>query len=194
MTVDNAKQISVSYIGGLAHTLPEDVLLVERDEDYVRACRELSATDASTSGLKVWVRSKNHFAWLRDFTGQIGCLSFFSEKTPRLVLAEKWNVTLPDWLTDAEVLDQGLLNLDVKPQAGQTSFSNRLLKHFLGSAFEEDAFNANDLVDVIKVLVSADAKAAFKQYPVLYRSLESKCETWAQRSKEEKVTGSHLNY
>jgi len=184
VTVDDGKQISLSYIGDLAHTPPEDVLLVERDGDYVRACQELSGTDASASGLKVWVRSKNHFAWLRDFTEQIGCPAFFSEKTPRLVLAEKWNVTLPDWLTDAEVFDQGLLNIDVKPQTGQTCFRNRLLTHFLGSAFKEDAFNASDLVDVIKALVSADAKAAFKEYPVLYRSLESKCETWAQRSKE----------
>ncbi|MEW8186358.1 MAG: hypothetical protein AB2794_15285, partial [Candidatus Thiodiazotropha endolucinida] len=107
-----------------------------------------------------------------------------SEKTPRLVLAEKWNVVLPDWLTDAEVIDQGLLNIDVKPQAGRTSFSNRLLTHFLGSAFKEDAFNAKALVDVIKALISADAKAAFKKYPLLYRSLESKCESWAQRSKD----------
>ncbi len=96
----------------MAHTPPDDVLLVERDEDYVYACRELSVTDASTSGLKVWVRSKNHFTWLRDFTEQIGCSVFFSEKTPRLVLAEKW------------------------------------------------------------------------KYPLMYRSLESKCESWAQRSKE----------
>ena len=181
---ESKHQPSINYVGDLTSTLPEGVLLVERDEDYVRACRQLSSPRASESGLKVWVRSKNHFAWLRDFTEQIGCPAFFIEKTPRLVLAEKWNVTLPDWLTDAEVLDQGLLNIDVKPQAGQTSFSNRLLKHFFDSAFEEDAFNANELVYVIKALVSADAKAAFKQCPVLYRSLESKCESWAQCSKE----------
>lgn len=184
MTVDDVKQISVSYIGDLAHTRPEDVLLVERDEDYVRACRELSTTEATKLGLKVWVRSKNHFAWLKDFTEQIGCPAFFSEKTPRLVLAEKWNVVLPDWLTDAEVLDQGLLNIDVETQAEQTGFSNRLLACLLGPVFQQDIFDANDLVDVIKALVSTGAKVAFKEYPVLHRALESKCEAWAQSSKE----------
>jgi hypothetical protein len=161
-------------------------IIVETDEDYVRACRQLSTKEASTSGLKVWVRSKNHFAWLRDFIEQIGCPAFFSEKTPRLVLAEKWNVVLPDWLTDAEVLDQGLLNIDidVEPQAEQTSFSSRLLVYLLGPVFQQDVFDADDLVDVIKALVSTEAEAAFKEYPILRRALKSKCETWRQNSKE----------
>jgi len=184
VTVDNLKQISVSYIGELAHTPPQDVLFVKSDADYVHACRELSVTGSSASDLKVWVRSKNHIAWLRDFTEQIGCPAIFSEKTPLLILAEKWNVQLPDWLTDTEVLNQDLLNMDVESQEKQTSFSNRLLVHLLGSAFQQDVFNANDLVNVIKMLVSADAKAALKEYPALRRSLESKCERWAQGSKE----------
>ncbi|MFC1636551.1 hypothetical protein ACFL5Z_17100 [Planctomycetota bacterium] len=182
--MDDYKQISVSYIGDLAHTLPEDVLLVERDEDYVRVCWELSAKRASASGLKVWVRLKNHFAWLRDFTEQIGCPATFSEKTPRLVLAEKWNVQLPDWLTDVDVLDQDLLKVDIEPQKEQTSFSSRLLVHFFGSTFQQDVFNTHDLVDVIKALVSDNARTVFKQYPVLNRSLAAKCEKWAQSSNE----------
>ena len=184
MTVEDKKQVSVSYIGDLAHTPPDDVLLVERDEDYARACQELSPGGSSGAGLKVWVRSKNHFAWLRDFIEQIGCPSNFKEMTARLLLAEQWNVRVPDWLTDADVLEQNLLEIEVDPQKEQTSFTNRLLIHLLGPAFQSDMLNTTDLVDVIKALVSDDAKAAFKQYPVLYRCLETKCEKWAQSSSE----------
>ncbi|KKK79117.1 hypothetical protein LCGC14_2836750, partial [marine sediment metagenome] len=168
MTVEDKKQVSVSYIGDLAHTPPDDVLLVERDEDYVRACQELSPGGSSGAGLRVWVRSKNHFAWLRDFIEQIGCPSSFKEKTARLVLAEQWNVRVPDWLADADVLEKNLLEIGVDSQKGQTSFTNRLLIHLLGPAFQSDMLNTTDLVDVIKALVSDDAKAAFKQYPVMY--------------------------
>ncbi|MDA2928388.1 hypothetical protein MYX84_00320 [Acidobacteria bacterium AH-259-O06] len=184
MTVEDKKQVSVSYIGDLAHTPPDDVLLVERDEDYVRACQELSPRGSSGAGLKVWVRSKNHFAWLRDFIEQIGCHSIFKEMTARLVLAEQWNVRVRDWLTDADVLEQSLLEIEVDSQKEQTSFTNRLLIHLLGPAFQSDILNTTDLVDVIKALVSDDAKAAFKQYPVLYRCLETKCENWAGGSNE----------
>jgi len=184
VTVEDKKQISVSYIGDLAHTPPDDVLLVERDEDYVRACRKLSPAGRSSAGLKVWVRSKNHFAWLRDFVEQIGHPATFSEKTARLVLAEKWNVRLPDWLSDADVLDQGLLNIEIDTQKEQMTFTDCVLVHLLGSVFQPDLLNANDLVDVIKLLVSDEANTAFKQYPVLKRSLETKCKQWAQGSKE----------
>jgi hypothetical protein len=184
VAVEDKKQVSVSYIGDLAHTPPDDVILVECDEDYVRACQELSPRGSSGVGLKVWVRSKNHFAWLQDFIEQIGCPAIFREKTARLVLAEKWNVRLPDWLTDIDVLDQDLLNIEVDSQTEKTSFTNRLLGYLLGPAFQSDVLNTTDIVDVIKALVSDDAKAVFKQYPVLYRCLETKCEQWAESSNE----------
>jgi hypothetical protein len=184
MTGNNGNQITVSYIGDLAHNPSEDVLLVECDEDYVKACRKLSSTQASTAGLKVWVRSQNQFAWLKDFTEQIGCPAVFGEKSPRLVLADKWNIVLPDWLTDADVLDQGLLDLDIEFKAGQTSFGNRILSYFLGSGFKEDVFNPKDLTNIIKSLISTEAKVAFKKHPIIDRALKSKCETWAQSSNE----------
>ena len=184
VTAEDKKRISVSYIGDLAHTPSDDVLLVERDEDYVRACRKLSPAGPSRARLKVWVRSKNHFVWLRDFIEQIDCPSSFKEMTARLVLAEKWNVGLPDWLTDADVLDQELLNIEIDTQKEQTSFTDCALVHLLGSVFQPDTLNTNDFVDVIKRLVSDEANTAFKQYPVLKRSLETKCKQWAQDSKE----------
>ena len=174
---------SISYIGNLAHTPPDDVLLVESNEDYVLACHTLSHREKSDIGLKVWVRSKNHFAWLRDFIEQIGCSSKFEEKTASLVLAEQWNVQVPDWLTDTVVLDHNLLEIHVDSQK-QTNFENRLLTHLLGAAFQPDVLNCARLVDVIKALVSVEAKAAFKKYPVLRRCFETKCKQWAERSSE----------
>jgi hypothetical protein len=125
VTVGNECQASISYIGNLAHTPPDDVLLVESDEDYVRVCRALSHRTKLDTAAKVWVRSKNHFAWLRDFTEQIGCSSRFEEKTARLVLAEQWNVQLPDWLTDTDVLDHDLLEIYVGWRSSPHEFRKR---------------------------------------------------------------------
>ena len=174
----------ISYIGDLTYTPPENVLLVESDTDYIQACKELSNFGSSDGCQKVWVRSRNHLAWLRDFIEQIGCPSSFKEMTARLVLAEKWNVRVPDWLTDADVIEQCLLGVEIDGQKGQASFTSRLLNHFLGSAFQSDMLNTTDLVDVIKALVSDDAKTAFKQYPILYRCLETKCKKWAEDSND----------
>ena len=46
----------VSYIGDYAYRLPEDVLLAEKDADYVRACHALIASASKKTSLKIWVR------------------------------------------------------------------------------------------------------------------------------------------
>ena len=183
MTEGNKDHVLISNVGDLAHTPPDDVLLVEQDADYVLACHKLSHRRESDTNLKVWVRSKNHESWLRDFAEQIGCPSILEPKTPRIVLAERWNVDLPDWLTDAEVLDHHLLEIDVDSR-NRMGFETRFLAHFMGAAFQQDVLSAANLVPVIKALVSDDAKTAFKDHPLLGRCLKARCEQWAERSSE----------
>lgn len=181
MTENSKCQASISYIGDLAHTPSDGVILVENNADYVRACQGLSRYWELNGCQRVWVRSKNHFTWLRDFTGQIGCSSQFEEKTARLVLGEQWNVSLPDWLTDADVLEQNLLEIDVDSQQ-RTHFETRLLTRFLGGTFQTDIFSPSDIVPAIRALVSTDAKEAFEKYPLLQRCLENRCNQWAERN------------
>ena len=181
--MDQENRLLVSYVGNLACVPPDDVLVVERDEDYVQACHALSIAGPSGAGVKVWVRSKIHLAWLRDFAKQIDCPCQFEEKTARLVLAERWNVSLPDWLTDAEVLEQGLLELRIESQKQRSSFTDRLLIHLLGPAFQSDELGAAQLVDVIKALVSDEAREAFRRHPVLSRCLDTKCQQWAEKGR-----------
>ncbi|MFH1672064.1 MAG: hypothetical protein ABIF87_01350 [Pseudomonadota bacterium] len=176
-------EVSISYIGDLTHTPPDGVLLVEQDADYVRACRELSHRGKSDTPLELWVRSKNHEYWLRDFTEQIGCPSIIQPKTARLLLEEKWNVDLPEWLTDAEVLVHHLLGIEVD-SLNRMRFETRFLAHFLGSAFKPDVLSTADLVPVIKALVSDDAKTLFKEHPLLGRCLKTRCEEWAVSGSE----------
>jgi len=183
MTVEDKKQVSVSYIGDLAHILPDDVLLVESNEDYVRVCQKLSYEGSSSVGFNVWVRSKNHFAWLRNFIEQIGYPASFKEKTARLVLAEQWNVQLPDWLTDANILDYKLLEINVNSQK-LMDFETRFLSHFLGNVFQLELLKASDIVLILQALLSDGAKVAFKEHTLLWRCLESKCDYWAERSSE----------
>ena len=60
MTVNKKDEVYISYIGDLARTPPDGILLVEQDADYVRACHELSHRGKSDTPLELWVRSKNH--------------------------------------------------------------------------------------------------------------------------------------
>ena len=176
-------QASISYIGELSHNLPEGSLLVESDEDYIQACMILSHKLRGDDDLKIWVRSKNHFVWLDDFIGQIGIAAKFEEKTARLLLVEQWNVQIPDWLTDTDVLDQNLLEISIDSQ-GRIDFESRFLAHFFGLPFQQEILDSTYLVDVVSALVKPEAKTIIKKYPILRRCLETKCKKWAGNSKE----------
>ena len=179
MDVDNKTHIS--YIGDLTYSVPDDVLLVEQDRDYVFACNALSNAAHSGASLQIWVRSKNHFTWLKDFAEQIGDFCAFDEKTPRIVLAEYWNVTVPEWLSDSEVIDHKLLEFDVENK-NQTSFTNRLLATFLGSVFQSNELNSDNLSEVIKALVKDEAQKMCNRLPLLSRALSEKCAAWSKSS------------
>ena len=181
--ITNHSSHIISYIADLAYMPPDDVLLVVQDIDYVRACHTLSQSREPDPDLKIWVRSKTHFAWLQNFIRQIGCPAHFEEKTPRLVLAEQWNVDIPDWLTDADVLDHHLLEIVVVSNKSML-FETRFLSHFLGPAFNKEMLSPAELVDVIKGLVNDDAKAAFSEHLLLGRCLKRKCQLWAEKSGE----------
>lgn len=108
-------KFEVSYIGDYAYSLPEGVYLAEKDADYVQACHALVTRASEKKPLKIWVRKGYHFSWLQKFCEQIHLSCNFSEKTARLILADAWNVTVPEWLQDEDVVTQKLLDLNIKP-------------------------------------------------------------------------------
>ena len=181
MDTTKNNSITVSYIGDLAHRLPDDIILVERDRDYVQVCQKLSHQFGQDDSVNIWVRSINHYAWLQDFTEQIDLPCRFEKKTARLVLAEQWNVSIPEWLKDAAVLEHNLLEIKLEPY-DQMSFSNRLLMHLLGNVFDSDELSVLNLSGIVNAIVSDNAKAVFKKYPILDRCFEDKCREWAQNS------------
>ncbi|MFH1943506.1 MAG: hypothetical protein ABIL68_15495, partial [bacterium] len=183
MTEEKKYRAFITYVGDLSYNPPGGIILVADNADYVWACHKLSLLMISDDNLKIWVRSKNHFAWLRDFAEQIGYPAYYEEKTALLVLVEQWNVCLPEWLTDTDVLEHKLLEISVNSQISM-DFETRFLSHFLGTIFHRELFSASDLVPILMTVVIDDAKKLFKEHPLLSRSLKTKCDQWAERSSE----------
>ena len=123
-------KIEISLIGDYEQIVTEDVCYVSSDRDYVQACSKLSQPIEQLEGSRIWVKNNSHYAWLRDFTAQIDLSCQFRRMTARMILADKWHVTLPEWLDDQTVLDYGLLNLSVAI-TNETTFSTRTLTHYL---------------------------------------------------------------
>ncbi len=136
--------IVVSYVGDLPESASQGIVVVDNDPEYVAACRLIDQAIQNNGAVEVWARSRNHFSWIRSFIGQTGAHAEFFEKTARSILSEGWNVSVPDWISDADILAQHLLELTVSDSPRQ-SFETRLLTHFLGSPFAASTLNAQNV-------------------------------------------------
>jgi len=120
----------ISYIGDYDYAFPEGVYMVEKDADYVKVCHLLTSPAGDTSPLNIWVKKRHLFTWLQRFCELVQLPCDFVEKTARLILAEAWNVILPEWLTEEDIVAQKLLDLDMKNE-NPCRFEGVLLEQFL---------------------------------------------------------------
>jgi len=175
--------IEVSHIRSYDMPLDEDTMLVESDADYVRACHALRDMYLGEKQLKIYARQKYHFDWLKNFTEQTSISCMFTEKTPRLVLAEKWNVIVPDWLDDDIVTDQSLLSIPVETE-NPARFAERMLAYFLRPSFYAEQLEETNLSEIVSALNQEELDEYFKSYPVLRKCLEETIKAWETRSKK----------
>jgi len=181
---EHEQPIEVSYIGDFDGAVPPDTTVVETDGEYVRVCSTLVKVDEPGRPERVWVRRRNHFSWLKDFTEQTRISLSFAEKTARSILGDLWRVSVPDWVTDETVLQERLLDLKVSSDY-PSSFEERMLVQFFGKVFEKEVLNPDDLADVLPPLASENAGRLLEEYPSLRRSLASKCASWQDKTKEQ---------
>ena len=177
-------KFEISHIGDYGYALPEGVFLVEKDADYVKACHSLTTSDADKSSLNIWVRKRYLFAWLQQFCEQIQLPCDFVEKTARLILAEAWNVILPECLSDEDIVSQKLLDLDVKNEH-PCRFEEALLGHFLGPTFRGERLDRKHIAEMLAVLYREEAKTLFDRYPILDRCLREQGQIWLRQTEQD---------
>lgn len=175
--------VTIRYIGKLPMVWAQDTVLVENDTDYVQACSRFLPEGSPSFPQDIWVRSQTHVRWLEDFVGQIGLTVATRPMTAQDVLADQWNVSIPDWLTDDMVLSNGLLDLSLENQQ-PASFIDRILGHFFGDALSAGRLSAENLASVIKALIGERVQNVLEEYPILRQCLEDKCSQWKENSPE----------
>jgi len=176
------KQIKIYYIGNLPIKHDKNDLLVESDEDYVDLCKKLSTISNQT--LVIWVRRRNHFIWLQDYINQIDMDVFFKEQTPGLLISEKWNVVVPEWLTDKRIIEEGLLDFSIEPTKDVVTFETRALFYIIDPVFRDIVLSENNLSELINVLNDDQNIVKFNKSKLLTTCLERKCEDWVRKSQE----------
>jgi hypothetical protein len=176
--LSEAKQVNVEFIGDYDLAFASDIFVVASDSTYVKACDEL----ARGSVQKIWVRSRNHFQWLSAYCQRAGISAICSEKTPRILIADAWGVTLPEWTTDEMVMDEGLLQWS-SPTDRQSSFIDLILSSVLGESMISSELGSNQVVGIVKSIAECENWKTAQDRPLVKNSLRDKSEGWKHRAK-----------
>jgi len=101
-------------------------------------------------------------------------------------LADKWQVRLPEDLSNQEIIDYGLLELEINPQPGQC-FEEIIMAHFFTPMLSSDAFPFTKLPDVLES-INLDQWKSNLTSPLLLRMLEQQKQRWlaSSRSSEQR--------
>jgi len=174
-------RFQVHYVGDLHLAVPEGAVEVSNDSSYVYACHAVTKALQSGAAAELWVRTRHHFAWLRDYLRQLGVIAEFSEKTARTMLAEQWAVTIPDWVSEEDVLEQGLLALQAKVGTSKT-FEAALINTVLGVDMGEDLPDDREVADLITALSQKAYASVKKRLPILDEAIRRLAAQWRIRA------------
>jgi hypothetical protein len=125
--------IKLNFVGNLPGESGGDAIVVASDAEYCQASEILRGRNPD--GIQsILVRNEHHFAWLKAQSELFGYVRdesvIISRTTPRILLGERWDLEIPDWLTDQLILENDLLQMDLPD--GATSVAGGLLAPVLG--------------------------------------------------------------
>lgn len=145
----------VEIVGDPAQLLKptEFECVVAAVKDYVPAVQRIKKAVAAKEPLRVLVRDDACAVWLERLAASYSdVVVHYSKETARDLLAERWQLELPEHVTDEAILASGFLEADIVPRSGQ-SYDEVVLEHYWGEFFTFVRFPlplAGELIDSLE--------------------------------------------
>ena len=178
-----ANHILLNFVGELPGESSSDTMIIGNDTDYCQVSEILR--NGNVANLKsIWVRNEHHFAWIRQQAEIFGYVRdqaiSIARKTARALLSERWEMEIPEWLSDQLILENDLLDQQrpegardavsviLSPVLGQ--FPEKITARFLSSLAEK--LSAEDMASQLSgSLMETAWEAKLKEWAALPSSL-----------------------
>ncbi len=156
--------------------------------DYAPACLKLRAAAQGADPAVLHVTQRNVAVWLSELAAQFGddCIRL-TTVTPRSILSERWGVTIPTGITDAEIRQSRLLDEEIIPREGQ-GFSDALLEHFYGDGYSFVKFPLSHLAALLNGYDPLRRQDAATR-PLAVRAFRDKIQQWEKFAPMDAVKG-----
>lgn len=152
-------------------------LVVEKASDYPDAYLALKEAIHRGNTISVHVRNRPVATWLAQCAASYGDTYItLRTYTPHDALKERWQVAIPPDVSDQDILQSGLLDVQVVPKEGQ-DFWDILLEHFYDDGFTYKVFPSGELSALLNSFHQAQWQAA-AQRPLAIRAQRDKLTQW----------------
>lgn len=149
--------------------------------DYVPAVQRIKEAVANREPLQVLARNRACAVWLKRLAASYNDTDVrYSVSTTRDLLGERWQMAIPDYVTDEAILATGLLEAEIVPRAGQ-SFEDVVLEHYWGEFFTFVAFPtrlAGELIDSLE----PERWRQNREHPLALRVLQARQKQWSKHA------------
>ncbi len=120
--------------------------------------------------------------WLKNLASRYPQGTFvFETLDSRAALVQRWGMVIPISVTNEDILQVGLLNLDIHPQPGFT-FEDTLLDHFYSFLLVSRTFPFTQLAGLLNA-VDPEKWQSNRAIPLLARVLDARLEEWKNKSR-----------
>ncbi len=120
--------------------------------------------------------------WFKNMSARYPQGTFvFETLDARTALAQRWGMAIPDSVANEDILQAGLLALDLQPQPG-FSFEDTLLAHFYAPIFTAKTFPFPQIASLLQT-VEPPRWREHKSIPLLARTLHTRLEEWKSKAR-----------
>lgn len=120
--------------------------------------------------------------WFKNMSARYPQGTFvFETLDARTALAQRWGMAIPDSVANEDILQAGLLALDLQPQPG-FSFEDTLLAHFYAPIFSAKTFPFTQIAALLNA-VEPQRWREHRSIPLLARTLHTRLEEWKSKAR-----------
>jgi hypothetical protein len=150
--------------------------------DYPQTYERLLKFVQQNRNALVIVRQQAVYQWLRNLSTRYPQGTFvFETFDARNALEQKWSLSLPLDLRNEEITNNGLLQLELQPQPGQ-SFEDILLVHFFNPLLASKTFPFTQLPQLLQG-IDVEHWKTNRRTPLLARVLHNRIEEWKSKAR-----------
>jgi hypothetical protein len=165
---------------GLVTTQPSNV--VADIKGYPIAYDAILSAIYSSQDLEFYIYSSPILQWFKNMSLRYPQGTFvFETIDARQALAQKWMLSLPTDLRNEEIIESGLLQLELQPQPGQ-NFEDILLVHFFNPLLARKTFPFTQLPQLLQGIDVEQWKTT-RRTPLLARVLHNRIEEWKSKAR-----------